>query len=113
VTERGPRKTSLDYYLYKIALEEDVNFEFSHPLNSKNLEDITDNSIIAVGNYSPIIKYLKLPCILYRHYTTHMKIKNRNITCIAYFDSYLDKFGYISSKDMLLSAKCWLSFKQT
>ena len=102
VTERGPRATSLDYYLYKIALEEGVNIEFSHPLKAENIENLTNNSIIAVGNYSPMVKYLKLPHIPFRLYVTNMETKSRNNTCLAYFDKYLDEYGYISAKNGLI-----------
>jgi hypothetical protein len=49
VTERGPQKTSLDYYLYTIARREGINFEFSNPLTHDMLNSIPDNSIIAAG----------------------------------------------------------------
>lgn len=37
VTERGFSKTSIDYNLFKIAEDEGVNFEFSHPLTKENV----------------------------------------------------------------------------
>jgi hypothetical protein len=60
VTERGPNKTSLDYYLFKIAQKEGVNFEFSHPLTPNMINSIPDNSIIATGTYSGLCKHMKL-----------------------------------------------------
>ena len=56
VVERGPRASSLDYFLYKIALEEGVSFKFSHPLTSEELRSIPENSIIATAGYSKIVE---------------------------------------------------------
>ena len=113
VTERGPRKTSLDYYLYKIALEEGVNFEFSHPLNSENIAKLTNNSIISIGSFSPTIKHLKIPYIPFRHFDSYMITENNNNSCLAYFNNYLDGYGYISQKNRLISASATFRLDKT
>ena len=78
VTERGPNKTSLDYFLYKLAIKEGVEFEFSHPLNTENIKSIPSDSIIATGSYSCLLKDLKLRYTPFLHFDSHMKIKNND-----------------------------------
>jgi len=104
VVERGPRKSSLDYLLYKTALKEGVNFEFSHPLTPEKLKTVPENSIIATAGYSHIVSALHLPYVTFKQYDTHMKTNLENIT-IAYFGGYTSDYGYISTKNELLSAQ--------
>jgi len=104
VVERGPRESSLDYFLYKTALEEEVNFEFSHPLTPEKLRSIPENSIIATAGYSQIVRDLHLPYVTFKQFDTHMKTDIRNIT-IAYFGDYTSDYGYISAKNGILSAQ--------
>lgn len=104
VVERGPRESSLDYFLYKIALENGVNFEFSQPLTSKNIRTIPENSVIATAGYSQIANDLHLPYIAFKQFDTNIKTNLRNIT-IAYFGNYTSDYGYISIKNGILSAQ--------
>jgi len=104
VVERGPRESSLDYYLYKIALENGVNFDFSNPLASNKLKDLPKNSIIATAGYSQIVKGLHIPYVTFKQFDLHMKTDIENIT-IAYFGGYTSDYGYISTKNGILSAQ--------
>ncbi len=94
VTERGPNKTSLDYYLFKIAQNDGVNFEFSHPLTQDTIESIPDGSIIGTGSYSRLFKHLKLDFDQFIHFDSHMKIKDKLDFCIAFFNTYMSGYGY-------------------
>ncbi|KYK33169.1 MAG: hypothetical protein AYK22_01275 [Thermoplasmatales archaeon SG8-52-3] len=107
LTERGPNKTSLDYYLFKIAKREGVNFEFSYQLNPNIIKSIPDNSIIATGNPSGLSKHLKLRHIPFIHYDSCIKKGNKENFCLAYFDSYIGGYGYayIAAKENLVSAE--------
>jgi len=104
VVERGPRDSSLDLYLYKIAQNEGVNFKFSHPLREEKLKDIPDNSIIATAGYSQLVKSINLPYVTFKQYDAHMDADLGNIT-IAYFGNYTSDYGYISGKNGILSAQ--------
>ncbi len=104
VVERGPRESSLDYFLYKIALEEGVNFKFSQPLTKEKLKDIPNNSIIATAGYSQLVSCLNLPHITFKQFDTHIKMDLGNIT-IAYFGNYTSDYGYISGKNGIISAQ--------
>jgi len=103
VTERGPNKTSLENFLYKIAIEEGVNFEFSHPLKKEMIHSIPKNSIIAVGGCSSIWQDLNIRFIPFIHFDSYKKIQQKNNFCLTYFDSYLVGYGYIAAKDGLAS----------
>ncbi len=104
VVERGPRESSLDCSLYKIALEEGVNFEFSQPLIKEKLRDIPENSIIATAGYSQLVSSLDLPYVTFKQFDMHMKADLGNIA-IAYFGDYSSDYGYISGKDGIISAQ--------
>jgi len=104
VVERGPRESSLDYFLYDIAQKEGVNFEFSKPLTKENLKNIPENSIIATSGYSKLVSNLNLPYISYKQYETHKNIDIGNIT-IAYFGKYSSDYGYIAGKNGMISAQ--------
>ena len=104
VVERGPRESSLDYLLYKIALKEGVNFRFSQPLTKGKLRDAPENSIIATAGYSKLVSSLGLSYVTFKQFDTHVKTDLGNIT-IAYFGDYTSDYGYISGKNGLVSAQ--------
>jgi flavin-dependent dehydrogenase len=104
VVERGPRPTSLDYFLYTIALDEGVAFKFSHPLTSEKLKGIPEYSIIATAGYSQMVKALRLPYITFKQFDTHLPTDFKNVT-IAYFGDFTSDYGYISTNNGLLSAQ--------
>jgi flavin-dependent dehydrogenase len=48
--ERGQRRSSMDHYLYRLAREAGVRFEFDHPiLSERQLRELPPKSIIATG----------------------------------------------------------------
>ena len=104
VVERGPRASSLDYFLYKRALEEGVSFEFSHPLSSEELGSIPEHSIIATAGYSKIVGALGLPYVRFKQFDTHLRTDLENVS-IAYFGDFTSDYGYIATKNGLLSAQ--------
>jgi flavin-dependent dehydrogenase len=104
VVERGPRASSLDYFLYKIALDEGVSFKFSHALTSEELRSIPEDSIIATAGYSKIVSALHLPYVTFKQFDTHIQTDLENVS-IAYFGDFTTDYGYISTKNGLLSAQ--------
>lgn len=102
VVERGSKDTSLDTYLYKIALKEGVKIEFSSPLTADNFNDISDNSIIATGSYPDIYKIVKIFHGGTKRFDSTIKITKNNF-CLTYFDSNTKGYCYISSKNGLCS----------
>ena len=94
VTERGPNSTSLDYFLYKIAIKEGVEFEFSHILNTETINSIPSGSIIATGSYSCLLKDLKLGYTPFVHFDSYMKRLNVIKTSNFYKTDYI-KIGAV------------------
>lgn len=107
VTKRGSHKDSIDNFLYKTALGENVHFEFSHPLTPNILNSIPNNSIIATGSYSSLYIQLGLRHTPFIHLDSYMETQEKNNFCIAYFDTYLAGYGYgyIASKGGLTSVE--------
>ncbi len=107
VTKRGSHKDSIDYFLYKTALGENVHFEFSHPLTPNIINSIPNNSIIATGSYSSLYKQLGLRHTPFIHLDSYIETQEKNNFCIAYFDTYLAGYGYgyIASKGGLASVE--------
>lgn len=104
VVERGPRPSSLDHFLYEKAVEEGVEVKFSHPLTSEELKSIPEYSIIATAGYSQIVKALHLSYVAFKQFDTHIKTDLENVS-IAYFGDFTSDYGYISTKNGLLSAQ--------
>jgi len=111
VTERGSSKDALDYNLYKIAEEEGVNFEFSHPLTTDNIHELKEGSIIAIGQNTPISKNLKIRHIPLKHYHAVKKTNNKKNICVAFFSQKNSGYFYIASKNGLISAS--IGFRQS
>lgn len=104
VVERGPRTSSLDYFLYTQAVDEGVAFQFSHPLTIEALRTIPEHSIIATAGYSKMVSALRLPYVTFKQFDTHTKTDLENVS-IAYFGDFTTDYGYISAKNGLLSAQ--------
>lgn len=62
LVERGPRDTSLDRALYRIAVEEGVSFEFNHPLKTRgDFADLPPGTILATGFFPDTYRILDIP----------------------------------------------------
>jgi flavin-dependent dehydrogenase len=62
--ERGSRSTSLDSYLYEVALGEGVEFQFATPCDSRDdFSRLPPNSIIATGLVCEPFLALSRPCL--------------------------------------------------
>jgi flavin-dependent dehydrogenase len=64
LVERSSRKDSLDMHLYRIAVDEGVQFEFNHPLKTrKDFDDLPPKTIIAAGLFEDAYKALGIPYV--------------------------------------------------
>ncbi len=64
LVERGSRKDSMDMYLYRIAVDEGVEFEFNFPLKTRrDFDDLPPKSIIAAGLFEDAYKILDIPYV--------------------------------------------------
>ncbi len=64
LVERGSRKDSMDMYLYRIAVDEGVKFDFNLPLKTrKDFDDLPPNTILATGLFEDAFKVLGIPYV--------------------------------------------------
>jgi flavin-dependent dehydrogenase len=94
--ERGPRKTSIDTFLYEECKKLGVKFEFNQEI--KDPFDLPDPTIIATGlfryMYGALSRpTLRLPCFSARCVDSD---KSRDGNLYSWFGSYSDTYGYAS-----------------
>ncbi|MBN2025154.1 MAG: NAD(P)-binding protein [Actinobacteria bacterium] len=64
LVERGSRKDSMDMYLYRIAVDDGVQFEFNYPVKTrKDFDDLPPQSIIAAGLFEDAYRELGIPYV--------------------------------------------------
>ena len=64
LVERGPRDSSLDMHLYRIAVGEGVRFEFNFPLRTrKDFQVLPPGTILATGIFPEAYHALDLPFV--------------------------------------------------
>lgn len=103
LVERGTRSTAIDNYLYNIAVDMGVTFDFSSPiLGKKDLAELPPNTIIATGPYTEMFSLLNIPYEMAYGYVARGVYKENGERsdkriCIAYFDSYTKDYAYIAS----------------
>jgi len=102
LVERGNRKTSLDSFLYKRALDVGVEVEFSKGLTRSKFLDIKDNSIIATGLYREMFDDLRLPYVPIYGYGAYVETDLDNILHLHMGD-YSTDYAYLCAKNGLLS----------
>ena len=92
--ERGPRKTSLDTYLYTLAQELGVEFEFGQEVN--NPHDLPDPTIIATGLFREMAETLERPLIRLPVYSSRRKVTDPDLQGIGrtWFGPYTNTYGY-------------------
>jgi hypothetical protein len=104
LVERGARSTSIENYLYEIALKEGVKFEFGWELRSKaDLSQLPPNSIIASGLNEEVFKLFAIP---YRKYNCLIAVKRYDgpTRVLAWFDRYTNDYCYCGNTNGLALA---------
>ncbi len=96
--ERGPRKSSLDYYLYFKAKESGVNFNFGNSIDTKkDFDSLPPGSIIATGMNINAFKVLGIPHMPVYCFIANGSMKNYNgHELLVYLDKYINDYGYFS-----------------
>jgi len=94
--ERGPRKTSLDNYLYALAEELGVEFHFGQKV--KDPFDLPDPTIIATGLLREMGEVLGLPLLRFPGYIARRKITDpdRQGENRTWFGPYTNTYAYAS-----------------
>ncbi len=99
VIERGPRSTSLDSYLYELAVKEGVKFEFNHPIMSNaDTVKLPPDTIIATGLYFEGFDALRVPYLTSFHFVTRRKTDDTGSSHVTiYHGRFTSDYAYTCS----------------
>jgi len=97
--ERGPRSTSLDSYLYELAVKEGVKFEFGHPIMSNDdTVKLPPDTIIATGLYFEGFDALRVPYLTSFHFVTRKKVPDEEANHVTvYHGQFTSDYAYTCS----------------
>ena len=96
--ERGPRESSMDHYLYRIALEEGVRFEFDRPVvTARQLRDLPRGSIVATGLHLDGFEAADVPCRVLHGCFSKCRVPWTEPRVTMYFDDYTDDYAFTCS----------------
>jgi len=97
--ERGPRSSSLDSYLYNIALEAGVKFEFNHPIMSNDaIAELPPDSIIATGLYFEGFDACRVPYMTSFHFVGRQMIDDTESNHVTvYHGEFTRDYAYTAS----------------
>jgi len=97
VCERGPRKSSLDYFLYEQALEAGVEFEFGKSFTKADLDSAPKNTILATGLTLSMYEALDIPYSRYAGYHAFSDYPPGQAHASIYFGGLGKEYGYTSA----------------
>ncbi len=101
LVERSGRDTSIDSFLYKVALKEGVNFRFSKNFKSTELQSIQGKIIVASGLYKEMYENLNLSHYHIRGWRAHSET-DREDELFIYFNHYTTDYCYLSAKNNII-----------
>ena len=94
LVERGPRSTSLDVYLYKIAAAEGVEFRFNDTVT--DFGGLPPDTIIATGLFGEAWGALDVPHMPVYGYLAMSQTDDTSPKVIIYFDEYTRDYAFYS-----------------
>jgi flavin-dependent dehydrogenase len=94
LVERGPRPTSLDVYLFKLAEAEGVRFRFNDTV--EDFSNLPPDTIICTGLFGEAFKALDVPHLPLYGYLTMTEIEDKSARAIVYFDEYTRDYAFYS-----------------
>lgn len=94
LVERGPRPTSIDVYLYNLAVEEGVEFTFNDTVT--DFSDLPPDSIIATGLFGEAWPALGVPHMQVFGYLAMSQTEDASPKVIIYFDEYTRDYAFYS-----------------
>jgi hypothetical protein len=89
--ERGPRPSSIDNFLYKIAVKEGVRFEFG---KKSTLQFLSPGTIVATGLDAAGYGVFGIPCRLVYGAWSGREIDDRRATGNIYMGPFSTDYGY-------------------
>lgn len=94
LVERGPRPTSLDVFLYDLAVAEGVEFSFNDTV--LDFGELPPDSIIATGLFGESFRNLDVPHLPVYGYIAMAEIDDPDPRVIIYFDAYTRDYAFYS-----------------
>lgn len=96
--ERGPRSTSLDSHLYRLAREAGVEFTFGRPvLSQEDMASLPPSTIVATGLHFEGFDALGVPYLTSHHFT-YKGTCDPDLNYVHMFhDTYTSDYGYASA----------------
>ena len=94
LVERGPRESAMDIFLYNMAKEAGVEFQFGQVV--KDPKELPDSTIIATGLFKEMGEAFKRPLMRLPCYTARREEPdpNRNMTNRIWFGPYTNAYAY-------------------
>ena len=98
MVERGSRKSSLDSFLYRKAMEKGVKVEFGQRFESKkDFEDLPPGSIIATGLERTTFEALGIPHNIGYAIVAKGTVDYQAATATVYMNDYTVSYGFTST----------------
>jgi flavin-dependent dehydrogenase len=96
--ERGPRASSMDQYLYRIAVEEGVRFEFDQPIvTDRQVNELPRGSIMATGLHADGFEAANVPYQSLYGYFAKCRVPWPEARVSFYFDDYSPDYAFTCS----------------
>lgn len=96
--ERGPRSSSMDHYLHRIAGEEGVRFEFDQPVKTdRQVHELPRGSIMATGLHADGFEAANVPYQSLYGYFAKCKVPWTEARVSFYFDDYSPDYAFTCS----------------
>lgn len=94
--ERGPRSSSLDSFLYNIAVEEGVRFEFNRPMDSyDDFAQLPPDTIVATGLYFEGFDSMRVPYLTSFHFVSRRTIPDTETNHVTiYHGQFTSDYAY-------------------
>lgn len=97
--ERGPRSTSIDSYLHRLALDSGVKFEFNHAMMSNDdMAALPPDTIIATGLYFEGFDAARVPYLTSFHFVGRQTMDDASGNHVTlYHGEFTSDYAYTSS----------------
>lgn len=94
LVERGPRPTSIDMYLYEMAVSEGVKFSFNDTVT--DFDSLPPDTIVATGLFGEAWKPLGVPHLPVYGYLAMGETEDLEPRVVIYFDEYTRDYAFYS-----------------
>jgi hypothetical protein len=99
MVERGTRPSSIDTYLFRLAIDCGVRLSFNTQVRTrKDFSDLPPGSIVATGMFREAFDALDIPCTrAYGFFAGGPAPEGRSTFCVAYYDKHTRDYAYYAA----------------